>query len=429
MTPGDNVTTETRPDGTKVETKTEMAEDGTVKETVTETSKDGSTVKETVTETQTDGTVSSAVTETKADGSRTEKKEVRTADDTTLIVEAETKPDGTYTANSVIRTGASGKSGAVEIAESLLRAAAEDDRIDSVVVEITETTVNSSEKKNKNTVVNVEIPSVEGVSIEKVVLTKDSIAAAKDSGKGLKVNVTNGTTGSRADGYVVTIPAKQLAKISDRVEELNITVAVEKVANVADTSKKDDITKLVTKSKGKKAKTCVVEVAENADVKAGMNLKVPVKEKAGNSDNVYVYKYDKKTGKLIEAANSRQKVAEDGTVSIAAAAGTDYVVSAKKLSGKNVETIKDGISVSVSKKTAKTGKKLSVKVSLPDTVSQKAKFGTETATVTYKSNTKVASVSKNGKITTKKTGTAVITTAIKLSSGQKMTKKQKITVK
>ena len=161
-----------------------------------------------------------------------------------------------------------------------------------------------------------------------------------------------------------------------------------------------------------------------------MNLKVPVKEKAGNSDNVYVYKYDKKTGKLIEAANSRQKVAEDGTVSIAAAAGTDYVVSAKKLSGKNVETIKDGISVSVSKKTAKTGKKLSVKVSLPDTVSQKAKFGTETATVTYKSsNTKVASVSKNGKITTKKTGTAVITTAIKLSSGQKMTKKQKITVK
>ena len=311
-----------------------------------------------------------------------------------------------------------------------MKAVAEDSRINSVVVEITDTTVNSSEKRNKNTVVNVEIPEVEGVNVEKVVLTRDSITAAKDSGKGRKVNVTNGATGSRAEGYVVTIPAKQLAKISENVEEINITIAVEKVADVANTSKKDNITDLVTKSKGKKAKTCVVEVAENAEVTAGMNVKIPVKEKAGNSDKVYIYKYDNKTGKLVEVANSKQKVAEDGTVSIAAAGGTDYVVSAKKLSGKNVETIRDGISVSVSKKTAKAGKEISIRVSLPETVSRKAKFGTETAVITYKcSDSKVASVSKDGKVTTKKKGTVVITTNIKLSSGQKVTEKQKIVVK
>ena len=161
-----------------------------------------------------------------------------------------------------------------------------------------------------------------------------------------------------------------------------------------------------------------------------MNLKVPVKDKTGSSKNVYVYKYDKKTGKLVETANSKQKVSEDGTVSIAALEGTDYVVSAKKLSGKKVETIKDGISVSVSKKTAKTGKEISVKVSLPETVSRKDKFGTEKAKITYKSNDKkVASVSKNGKVTTKKKGTTVITTTIKLSSGQKVVKKKKIVVK
>ncbi len=409
--PENNVTTETKPDGTVVETTTETAADGTVKETVTET--------------QTDGTVSSTVTETKPDGSKTEKKEVKTSDDTTLLVEAETKADGTSTAKSVIKTGTTGQSGTVEIAESLLQAVAEDDRMDRVAVQITDTTVNSAVTGSKNTVVSVNIPSVEGVDVD-VVLNKDSITAAKSSGKGLKVNVANGGT----EGYVVTIPAKQLAKISGNVEELNITIAVEKAADVSDASKKDTITNLVTKSKGKTAKTCVVGIAENANVTAGMNVKVPVKETAGNSSQVYIYKYDKKSGKLVEVANSKQKVASDGTVSIAAKEGTDYVVSAKKLSGKNVETIKDGISVSVSKKSVKAGKAVSAKVSLPETVSKKAKFGTEKATIAYKSsNSKVASVSKNGKIKAKKKGTVVITVTVKLSSGQKVTEKRKIKIK
>ncbi len=409
--PENNVTTETKPDGTVVETTTETAADGTVKETVTET--------------QTDGTVSSTVTETKPDGSKTEKKEVKMADDTTLLVEAETKADGTSTAKSVIKTGTTGQSGTVEIAESLLQAVAEDDRMDRVAVQITDTTVNSAVTGSKNTVVSVNIPSVEGVDVD-VVLNKDSITAAKSSGKGLKVNVANGGT----EGYVVTIPAKQLAKISGNVEELNITIAVEKAADVSDASKKDTITNLVTKSKGKTAKTCVVGIAENTNVTAGMNVKVPVKETAGNSSQVYIYKYDKKSGKLVEVANSKQKVASDGTVSIAAKEGTDYVVSAKKLSGKNVETIKDGISVSVSKKSVKAGKAVSAKVSLPETVSKKAKFGTEKATIAYKSsNSKVASVSKNGKIKAKKKGTVVITVTVKLSSGQKVTEKRKIKIK
>jgi hypothetical protein len=229
----------------------------------------------------------------------------------------------------------------------------------------------------------------------------------------------------------VNIPAKQLSKVSASTEEFNVTVEAENVKNVTNASKKDNITNLINKNKGKEAKTCVVSIAENENNKAGMNVTIPVTDKANVSSggNVYVYKYNAKTGKLEEVANSKQKVADDGTVSIAAATGTDYVVSGKKLSGSNITTIKDGISVAVAKKKAKAGKAINVKVSLPDTVSTKTKFGTEKAVITYKSsNSKIASV-KNGVITTKKKGTVTITTVIQLASGQKVTKKQKITVK
>jgi hypothetical protein len=272
---------------------------------------------------------------------------------------------------------------------------------------------------------------VEGVEVEKVVLTKESIAVAKETGKGLKVNVITSDTDS-SDNYTVTIPAKQLAKIDSSVEEINVTIRAEQVKNVADTEKKDSITKLVNKTKGKEEKTCVVSVASNDNVNAGMKVTVPVAEKASISkgSNVYVYKYDSKTGKLIETANCRQTVSENGDIVIAALGGSDYVVSGKKLSGKKVETIAGSISASVSKKTVKAGATLKVKVSLPETVSTTAKFGTEKAVITYKSSdAKTASVSKTGVITAKKKGTITVTTTVKLSSGQKVTKKQNITIK
>lgn len=345
-------------------------------------------------------------------------------------MEVQTAANGKINASSVIRTGITDSSNVVDIQKNLLETAAKDSRIDKVVIEITDTTVNSATPANNTMVVNVNIPSVQGIEVEKVVLTEDSIAAAKETGKALTVNIVNSITGT-GDTYTITIPVKQLAKIKTNVTEIDVTITSERVTKVADTSKKNNITKVVNNSNGKKAKTCVISIAENAKVTAGMKIAVPVTEKTTikKNSNVYIYKYDAKTGKLIETANSKQKVSADGNVSIAASFGTDYVVSAKKLSGNNVETIKDGISISLAKKTAKTGQAVAVNVKLPDTVSTKTKFGAEKAKVSYKSsNSKVASVS-NGMITAKRKGTAVITTTVKLSSGQKVTKKQKITVK
>lgn len=74
----DNTTTETKPDGTKVETSTETKTDGTKVETTVETKTDG-TKTETVVETAKDGSVKTTETVTNADGSSTKtQKETET---------------------------------------------------------------------------------------------------------------------------------------------------------------------------------------------------------------------------------------------------------------------------------------------------------------------------------------------------------------
>lgn len=337
--------------------------------------------------------------------------------------------DDTVNVDSVIRTGSADETGTINISEALLKDAAKNNENGSVVIEITDTTINSVAANGKRTTVTVNIPSIEGVEIGKVVLTKESIQAVKSAKKELAVNVVNHGSG---DNYIVTIPVKQIAKIDPSVEEVNINVVAEPVADVADNSKKAAITKIISQNSGKEEKTHVVSLASNENVNIGMKVTVPISNKTTISagSKVYVYKYDAKTGKLIETANCRQTVSMNGSVTIAAVSGTDYVVSAKKLNGKKVETIKGSISVSISKRTAKAGKILKVKISLPDTVSTKSKFGAEKAVITYKSsNKKIASVSKKGSITTKKKGTVTITTTVKLASGQKVTKKQKLIVK
>ncbi len=186
------------------------------------------------------------------------------------------------------------------------------------------------------------------------------------------------------------------------------------------------------KNRGKKKKTCVISLASNENINTGMKVTVPITEKTTitQGSKVYIYKYDIKTKKLIETANHKQTVKKDGSIVIAATSGTDYIVSVKKLKGNQIQTMEDGISVLINKKKVKVGKKLKINILLPDTISTKNTFGTEKATIVYKSSdNKIVSVSKNGMITAKKKGEVMITITIKLASGQKIIKKQKITVK
>lgn len=413
------VVTETKPDGTKVETVTETKPDGAKVETVTETKLDGVKIE--------------TITETKLDGSSTETKEITTRDNSvTLKTIVEINASGSRNVNAIIYTGISNIDNTVEIQEELLNDIAEESEIKNVIIEITDTTVKTAVASNKNITININIPSVEGVGVEKIVFNKDSIYTAKEIGKGLIVKIIDSDTQEIENNYKVKIPAKQLEKIDSSVEEINIMIKTENAANITNNTIKNAVDKILMKNKGKKKKTCVISLASNENINTGMKVIVPITEKTTitQGSKVYIYKYDIKTKKLIETANHKQTVKKDGSIVIAATLGTDYIVSIKKLKGNQIETMEDGISVSVSKEKIKVGKKLKVNILLPDTISTKNTFGTEKAVIVYKSSdNKIVSVSKNGMITAKKKGEVLITITIKLASGQKIIKKQKITVK
>ena len=96
--------TETKPDGTKVETSTETKPDGTKVETSVETKPDGTKIENT-TEIKPDGTKIEASTETKPDGTKVE-------------TNAETKADGSKVEN-VVETA---KDGSVKTTETVTKA-------------------------------------------------------------------------------------------------------------------------------------------------------------------------------------------------------------------------------------------------------------------------------------------------------------------
>lgn len=298
----------------------------------------------------------------------------------------------------------------------------------NIQVEIQEKAIESAVEGKKNITITVDVSSGENAEIEKVVLKKDSIDAAKNTGKGLVIKIVRGSDGS-SENYQVTIPVKQLKKITG---DCDIAVHMEKASEMADSDLKDSISKTLAKSKTEEDKICVVSTAGDIAGDVGMKITVPAEEKMKieGSSKIYVYQYNTKTGKLEEAAYCRQSLGADGTVLISAKAGTSYVLSEKKLKGKQVVTIKSQISAAVSKKSVKAGKTVKITVAFPETVSTKTKFATEKATVSYRSNhPKMASVSKTGVIHAKKKGTVTVTVTITLDSGQKITKKQKITIK
>ena len=98
-------TTETKPDGTKVETSTETKSDGTKVDTTVETKTDG-TKTETVVETAKDGSVKTTETVTKADGSatKTEKEKETNAQGKEVAVTTTTEKDASGKVTGITQT-------------------------------------------------------------------------------------------------------------------------------------------------------------------------------------------------------------------------------------------------------------------------------------------------------------------------------------
>ena len=383
---------------------------------------DGSeSVKETVTE---DTGALTNVTETLTDSST----------DSILVTEVTSDSDGNVIdASAVISTGGSDIDSQYSVKTIIPKSYFENVRdagLDSVDIYVEKPTVdNVKEKIGPKMLIKIAVPDVDGVSVRKVIVTKDSIESAKESSKKLVVKIQNEDP---SKSYTVTIPQGQLKKMG---QEIDVSVKTGKVSGMGSSNRKK-VNKILSSNKVGEDNSYTVAIASN-NTKGGIKVTTPAMlPSAKQGGKVYVYSYNKKTGKLEEVPNSQTKVIKGGEVAIEGFSGNTYVVTDKELSGKKVVGLLDKTKVSLGKASVKKGGKTKVKLDLgtglvaKPSVKSSTSYAKQAAVVTYKSSDpKKVKVSKDGTITAKGKGKAKITVKIKLAGGKVKTVKKNVTVK
>lgn len=225
--------------------------------------------------------------------------------------------------------------------------------------------------------------------------TKVDIPASSGNKMEATVNVSKDSNGKVTD---VT------ANLTNTKPEISTDVAA-KIVQAAGTDNVA-ITTEVTDAKGNTKYTVTVD-AKN--LTAGNTLKVLA--------------VDKKTGekKLVNAKS--YKVDENGTISVNLPKGCDYLL----VNTKEAEKVEKAVlkTVQAKKTSASVKKGKSTKIQLSSKLDME-NVKSVTYTTTKKSVVKVA---KNGKITAKKKGTAVVKATVTLKSGKKQTVTMKVKVK
>ena len=279
--------------------------------------------------------------------------------------------------------------------------------------------------------VKVIVPESGNVSVNKVTLTEESISSAVDDGRKLVVKIVNENP---SKSYTVTIPQSELKKMKG---DMDVAVRTGGISGMA----QDRKTKVEGILSANNIGTEGAYTVSTADNKAnnGIGLKVTAPVLSSNvkpGDKVYVYCYNSSTGKLEEIANSKSTVLASGMAAFEGYAGSDYVITDKELSGKNVVTLISKPKVSFNKMSVKKGGSIKVKTKLPEELAARAglkaevPYGKQAAVIKYKSSdNKVAKVSKNGTVKAKGKGKAVITVQVKLADGKVKKVQKKVTVK
>ncbi len=283
--------------------------------------------------------------------------------------------------------------------------------------------------QGKRMVIKIEVPATEGISVGRVMLSKEAVASAVEGNRRFVVKMVND---NKEDSYTVTIPPSELKKMQG---DIDISIKAGKVSE-AGGNKQKNIEKVLSANGIKPANAVVVSIASN-NTKGGIKASAPVVTqsiKAG--DKVYVYCYNNKTGKLCEVPNSKRTVLKNGMTGIEGYPGNDYIVTDKELTGKNVVTLLSQSKVTFNKTSLKKGSKTKLNITLPseleikESLKKEASYAKQAAVVTYKtSNTKVVRVSEDGILKAAGKGKAVITVQIKLAGGKVKTVKKKVTVK
>jgi uncharacterized protein YjdB len=255
------------------------------------------------------------------------------------------------------------------------------------------------------------------------------LQAIKESGKDLSINIIN-KEGKTV--YSWTIDAKQLASSDDKMKEVNL--GLERLAL-------DDAEGLEELNKDNKLGKGVVLRFNHEGLlplQAGVRIYVGDLVETSDVTKIYLYHYNKETGKLETLPySSKYVVDKDGYININVLNGSDYVALLDSADADDITSLRNQISVAPKLKTLRKKKSTTIIIELPPTLEIVENLNESTSksaiggvTVAHSSsNEKVVIVDKNGKITAVGKGTAVIKTVVTLYSGKKKIVKTVITVK
>lgn len=292
-------TTETKPDGTKVETSTETKTDGTKVDTTVETKTDG-TKTETVVETKTDGAKTETVVETKTDGTKKETVVETDKDGSVKTTETVTNADGSATkTEKETETNTKGKE-----------------------VAVTTTTEKDADGKVTGITQTSEIDQIAGSASATV-----------------KVEKT-------ADGKITGAEAEVDKKGASSKQGVKATLFGSVVSQITEAAGTQSVEISMTVTAGKKEYTVK---ADAQDLEAGNKLKVMA--------------LDEKTGEYVLVNAKTYKVNESGNVKLTLPAGMTYQLMDSKEAASVEKQILDTVKVKKSAATISEGKKTALKLS------------------------------------------------------------------
>ncbi len=280
--------------------------------------------------------------------------------------------------------------------------------------------------------INLEVPSEEISKDSDLFLEAAILRAAKDENKSITVTVKNN---ENKEAYSWTFNREMLAASDRDISDVNLKLDV--------TLAKDSKEYADTLGENTLGSALIINFAHEGVLPAQSNIRIYVGDQQGiePGTKVYLYHYNKETGKLETLPNSsKYTVDKDGYINVNIIHCSDYVALTGQASADMITSLRDQITVTVDRKTLSlsggTGK-AQITVKLPFTLVQVASLediskagAVAGATITYTSNNKkVATVDENGTITGLKAGKAVITAKITLYSGKTKTVKFTVTVK
>ncbi|WP_310604212.1 Ig-like domain-containing protein, partial [Anaerosporobacter sp.] len=248
------------------------------------------------------------------------------------------------------------------------------------------------------------------IQLSNISLDNTTLNRIKNSGKSVIIQYVGSSYSSETGKTSYTNP---LCTLTIKGKEFNSTANSNVALRVTALDKDYQIESVVNQylKSADRGTGTVVTLEQNGELDKFASIIVDVgsslsKEKG---DIVYVYGYNATTKKLEELPATKYTVDKNQDITIPVSTYSKYVIL-PEATNKAVTSLASRAKVSKSLTMAK-GKSKQITITLPSQLTESS------VKVTYKSsNTKIASVSKTGKVTGKKKGSAVITITITYGS-------------